>query len=64
MLTLQHFLSALALVFVFEGIFPFICPQCWRNAMQRMREMNDQSLRIVGLTSMVVGVLLLYFVHS
>jgi len=46
---------ALALMFVFEGIFPFINPQAYRKFMLQFIKMNDKSLRRVGLGMMIVG---------
>ena len=59
----HDFLAAIALVLVIEGIIPFINPGAMRRALIKMVEMNDQSLRFAGLTSMVIGVILLYLVR-
>lgn len=57
-------LAALALVMVIEGILPFIAPSVWRDAMQRLSEAGDQQLRVMALTSMVLGVGLLYLIRG
>ena len=54
---------AFALFFIIEGVLPFVNPTALRNALQAMTRLNDQQLRFAGLTSMLVGVLLLYLVH-
>ena len=59
----HDFLAAIALVLVIEGIIPFINPGAMRRALLKMIEMNDQSLRFAGLTSMIIGVILLYVVR-
>lgn len=59
----HDFLAAIALVLVIEGIIPFINPGAMRRAIIKMVEMNDQSLRFAGLTSMVIGVILLYLIR-
>jgi uncharacterized protein YjeT (DUF2065 family) len=59
----QDLLAALALVLVIEGIIPFLNPGAMRNIMRIMSEMDDRSLRISGLVSMVLGVVMLYLVH-
>ncbi len=46
---------ALALMFVIEGIFPFINPQAYRKFMLQFIKMNDKSLRRVGLSMMLLG---------
>lgn len=56
-------LVALALVFVIEGIWPFLNPQGLRQAMRAIAELDDRALRIAGLLSMVSGVVLLYWIN-
>ena len=60
---LQRLLFALALVIVIEGILPFICPECWRKAMKKMMHADNRTLRTIGLSSMLVGVIMLYVLH-
>ena len=55
--------TALALVLVFEGIMPFLNPAAWRRMLAMVAQLNDATLRAIGLTSMIMGVLLLYLVH-
>ncbi|MBU1192628.1 MAG: DUF2065 domain-containing protein [Gammaproteobacteria bacterium] len=56
-------LTALALLLVIEGIFPFLNPQALRRTMQTLGQMDDRSLRVIGLVSMLAGLLLLYLVR-
>ena len=56
-------LTALALVLVIEGIMPFLNPAAMRRMMVMVAQMDDKTLRVIGLTSMISGVLLLYLVH-
>jgi uncharacterized protein YjeT (DUF2065 family) len=56
-------LVALALVFVIEGIWPFLSPGGLRQAMRAIAELDDRALRISGLVSMVSGVVLLYWIN-
>lgn len=56
-------LSALCLVMVFEGLMPFISPRRAKKMMVMMSQLNDKSLRISGLLSMLSGVLLLAFLR-
>jgi uncharacterized protein YjeT (DUF2065 family) len=53
-------LVALALVMVIEGVLPFLNPTAMRKMMQAVEEMSDQSLRVGGLVSMMLGVFTLY----
>jgi uncharacterized protein YjeT (DUF2065 family) len=54
--------AALALVLVFEGLFPFFSPGGWRRTFQRLLELQDGQLRFFGLCSMLLGLLLLWVV--
>ena len=60
----QDLFAALALVMVIEGIMPFVSPQGLRRAYAQMVQLNDRSLRVIGLISMVAGVVLLAIVKS
>lgn len=64
MMTTQLLLSAFALMLVIEGILPFIAPGAWRETFRRLTEMSDGQIRFIGLTSMIVGLLLLYFART
>ena len=62
--TLLHSLwVASALMLVIEGIMPFLNPTTFRRALLQMAGMKDQQLRSIGLFSMVLGVVLLYWVN-
>jgi uncharacterized protein len=52
-------LGALALMLVFEGLLPFLSPQRWRRVFDQATKLSDGQLRFIGLTSMLLGVLLL-----
>lgn len=56
-------LAAFGLMLVLEGILPFLNPQRVRQALLQMAQMNDRVLRIVGLGSMLMGLILLYFIR-
>jgi len=59
----QDLLAALALVFVIEGILPFLNPQALRRMLVMVEQLDDRALRMTGLVSMVCGLLLLYWVR-
>ena len=59
----QLFLMALGLVFVLEGLLPFLGPRVWRRLMQQMIIQNDRSLRLFGLVSMLLGLSVLYLMR-
>ncbi len=60
----QLLLTAVALMLVFEGILPFLAPGVWRETFRRLTEMSDGQIRFIGLTSMLIGLLMLYFVRN
>ncbi len=51
--------GALALMLVFEGLLPFFSPKAWRQVFERALKMSDGQIRFIGLSSMLVGLLLL-----
>ena len=53
-------LMAVALMLVIEGLLPFLLPAIWRQTFRRLTEMSDGQIRFVGLSSMLVGLLLLF----
>jgi uncharacterized protein YjeT (DUF2065 family) len=54
-------LTAIALMLVIEGVLPFLVPGLWRETFRRLIEMSDGQIRFIGLTSMMAGVILLFF---
>ena len=57
----KSLLTALALMLIIEGLLPFLAPGFWRETFRRITAMSDGQLCFVGLTSMLAGLLLLYF---
>jgi uncharacterized protein len=57
-------LAATALVLVIEGVLPFLSPRRFREALYLAAQMSDQGLRIMGLASMFLGLVILYLVRS
>ena len=55
----MRLLLAFALMLVFEGLLPFLAPKVWREGFRRMTELSDGQLRFLGLSSMLVGLILL-----
>lgn len=54
---------ALCLVLVIEGIIPFLYPKRWKELVKMAAEVDDQSMRLVGLGSMVLGTAILYLIN-
>ena len=52
-------LLSFALMLVLEGLLPFLAPRVWREGFRRLTELSDGQLRFIGLSSMLVGLLVL-----
>jgi hypothetical protein len=57
-------LLALALMLVLEGLFPFISPQGWRATFRILAQLPARHVRLGGLASMLLGLLLLLLVRQ
>lgn len=53
--------SALALVLILEGLLPFLNPGAWRRVFERALQLTDAQIRLLGLSSLVAGTVLLLF---
>ncbi|GAB1393490.1 DUF2065 domain-containing protein [Rhodocyclaceae bacterium] len=52
-------LMALGLMLVIEGLLPFASPRIWRETFRRAIELADGQLRFIGLTSIILGLVLI-----
>tara|TARA_Y100001935_G_C17311742_1_gene517095 strand:+ start:10179 stop:10364 length:186 start_codon:yes stop_codon:yes gene_type:complete len=59
----HDFLTAVALVFVIEGIFPFLNPAGFKRMMQTVSDINQRNIRWWGLLAMATGLVMLYLVR-
>jgi uncharacterized protein len=57
-------LRAFALLLVLEGILPFAMPGRWRENLLRVASLNDRVLRLIGLSSMTIGLVILQLVRA
>ena len=48
---------------VLEGLLPFIAPKAWRETFRRIIELGDGQIRFLGLSSIVVGMILLFILR-
>ena len=62
-LNLPDLLAAVGLFLVLEGIAPFVNPRGVKRAFARLLEVHDRELRIAGLGSMLVGIVILFLVR-
>lgn len=48
------------LLLIFEGIMPFIAPDKYKEYIKKISETDDNKLRVFGLASMIIGLILLF----
>ena len=53
------FILAFALMLIIEGVLPFLAPNLWRDTFRRVTQLSEGQIRFFGLTSMLIGLLLL-----
>jgi len=58
----NYWLAALGLMLVLEGIMPFVSPAAWRDTLRKVSQLHDGQARFIGLTLMLGGLLLIYWV--
>jgi len=56
-------LSALCLVAVLEGLFLFVTPRRWRQAVEQLHQLPDIGLRLLGGIFIAVGLISLFLVR-
>lgn len=57
-------LTGFALYLVIEGILPFASPHGWKQSIKLITQLTDYQIRIFGLISMIVGLVLLAVTRS
>jgi uncharacterized protein YjeT (DUF2065 family) len=55
---------AFALMLIFEGVLPFLAPTLWKDVFRKIIQMNDGQVRFVGLSSMMVGLVILWLTRT
>lgn len=54
--------KALCLMMVLEGVMPFLSPGRWRYMAALLAQVDDKTMRLVGLISMVLGAGILFLI--
>jgi len=57
---LDELLRAIGLMLVIEGIIPFLSPGRWRGMVEVLATVDEKSMRMVGLFSMLTGLFVLF----
>jgi uncharacterized protein YjeT (DUF2065 family) len=60
---LEYWLLAFGLMLVLEGIVPFLLPSVWRATLGKLAVLQDGQVRFIGLTLMLGGLLLIYWMN-
>ena len=55
---------ALGLVLVIEGLMPALNPKAFKQTMSTIRELDEGTLRAMGLISMSIGATVVYFLSQ
>jgi hypothetical protein len=61
---MTDFLAALGLVFIIEGLIFVALPGSAKRAMMSVTQMPEQTLRVIGVGSAVVGLFLVWLVRG
>lgn len=61
---MDFFLCVLGVVFVLEGLPYFAFPEKVKAYLLKLQEMPDSTLRLLGLTAIITGLILVYFGRS
>jgi uncharacterized protein YjeT (DUF2065 family) len=56
-------MSALCLVAVLEGLFLFVAPRGWRQAIEQLHQLSDWGLRLLGGVFIAIGLISLFLVR-
>ncbi|MCA1778358.1 MAG: DUF2065 domain-containing protein [Xanthomonadaceae bacterium] len=48
-------LLAFSLVLILEGLLPALSPRGWRQAVERLGELSDPSIRRFGIAMIIIG---------
>ena len=59
----QELIVAFGLVLIIEGIVPFLYPRRWQRMVEVIAEIEPRQLRIAGLVSMLIGLLIVTLVR-
>jgi hypothetical protein len=59
---LEHFLLALALMLIIEGLLPMASPVRWRKLFEQLLRLENGQIRFFGLCSVGLGLILLLWV--
>lgn len=56
----QELFIAFGLMLILEGIMPFLYPRRWQRMVETLSRMDPSSMRLAGLASMIIGLIIIY----
>lgn len=59
----QDILTAFSLYLIIEGMIPFVGPNFFRQTVIRIAQLDDNNLRLSGLTVLSIGLVMLFIVR-
>lgn len=59
---LDYWLLGLAMMLIIEGMLPFVMPELWRETFRKLVTLSDGQLRFAGISAMLAGLILLYWI--
>lgn len=59
-MTGEALVAGLAVFLIAEGLMPLLAPRAWREMFQRVAQFRDGQLRFFGLSSVLLGLILLW----
>lgn len=62
-MTLELLFTALAMALIIEGLIPALFPNKWRSYVLKLAEETPQSIRTIGLTIIIIGLIILWLFH-
>lgn len=61
---MKYFLCVMGMVFIIEGLPYFAFPEKVKAYLSKIQEMSASTLRILGLSAIIAGLILVYFGRS
>jgi uncharacterized protein YjeT (DUF2065 family) len=58
---MEYFLCVLGMVFIIEGLPYFAFPDKVKSYIMKLQQMPDSVLRVLGLSAIITGLILIYF---
>lgn len=58
---MDYFLCVIGMVFIIEGLPYLVFPEKLKNYLIKITTMPDATLRIIGISAIICGLILLYF---